>query len=103
MYRLRVPATGNAGATVSGTRRLRATSDPTAPDPTPTATAYVAADIGACGGSADRTATLVGPEGVAIAAGDLAYPDGAPADFANCYDPHRGQSKGTDLPGARKP
>src|SRR5215210_3316908 len=59
-----------------------------------------AGDIGNCSGTGDEaTANLLdGIEGTVFTTGDNAYPDGADADFANCYDPSWGRFKARTKP-----
>jgi 3',5'-cyclic AMP phosphodiesterase CpdA len=62
-----------------------------------------AGDIADCGEqleAARSTAVLVQlfPSATVIVAGDTAYPDGAPADFARCYDPTWGAFKSRTRP-----
>jgi K319-like protein/calcineurin-like phosphoesterase family protein len=60
-----------------------------------------AGDIASCMSNGDEaTAQLLGwlnPDRV-LALGDIAYPDGTAADFANCYDPTWGQYKAITSP-----
>ncbi len=65
----------------------------------------VAGDIGECnkerkpGDAVRATAALLDDRpGLVLAAGDLAYPDGSLADFAECYDPAWGIVRGRTLP-----
>ena len=61
-----------------------------------------AGDIGSCSSSGRDEATakliLAEPEALVFTAGDNAYPDASPADFANCYDGSWGQFKGRTYP-----
>jgi calcineurin-like phosphoesterase family protein len=62
----------------------------------PVVVVAAAGDIAACNSKGDEeTARLVeGIDGATVLAlGDLAYPDGAAEDFAECYDPSWGQFK----------
>lgn len=107
-YRVRVRATRTAAAKTSKSRRIvvwtpQPSTVPGAPnDPAPpvsTSLVYVTGDIGQCGGEADNTAALIDPRtGVLVATGDLAYPNGTSADFANCYDPSYGPFKHVTFP-----
>ncbi len=74
------------------------------------ATVYAAGDIARCvdpdpaWSGAAATAALVGaglsanPSAVVLALGDLTYPRGAPAEFANCYGPTWGRFKQRTYP-----
>jgi len=59
-----------------------------------------AGDIGDCSESTDEaTAKLLdGIAGTVFTAGDAAYPDGATADFSQCYDPAWGRHKARTKP-----
>ena len=59
-----------------------------------------AGDIATCEGQGDEAtaALLAAIPGTVFAAGDLAYPDGADRDFAQCYDPSWGAVKDRTLP-----
>src|SRR5918995_6560030 len=61
-----------------------------------------AGDIGSCSSSGRDEATakliLAEPEALVFTAGDNAYPDASPANFANCYDGSWGQFKGRTYP-----
>ncbi len=60
-----------------------------------------AGDIGSCGdlAGAEGTADLLdGIPGTIFTAGDNAYPDGKPEQFANCYGPTWGQYKARTRP-----
>jgi acid phosphatase type 7 len=61
-----------------------------------------AGDIGSCRSSGDEAtaALLTGAPATIAALGDLAYPVGSAADFANCYDPSWGRFKSTTRPAA---
>ncbi len=62
-----------------------------------------AGDIATCGGSGDEaTAQLLdqNPGATAITLGDNAYPNGAPTDYASCYDPTWGRSYSRTKPSA---
>ncbi|MDE3011432.1 MAG: metallophosphoesterase [Pseudomonadota bacterium] len=65
----------------------------------------VAGDIGECNAErkprdpARATGALLDDRpGLVLAAGDLAYPDGQPADFADCFDPAWGMVRARLLP-----
>jgi hypothetical protein len=60
-----------------------------------------AGDIAVCSdlSGAQATAKLLdGVPGIVFTLGDLAYPDGRPEDFANCYDPTWGRHKARTRP-----
>jgi hypothetical protein len=59
-----------------------------------------AGDVGWCGPSGDEaTAKLVkATSGIVILPGDVAYPDGSAANFADCYDPSWGAFKARTRP-----
>lgn len=59
-----------------------------------------AGDIADCSDEGDgHTAALLdGLDGTVVALGDLAYDDGTPEEFAECYDPTWGQYKARTLP-----
>jgi len=69
---------------------------PVAPD----ATIVAAGDVGVCGrAEVESTARLLdGIMGPILGLGDLAYPEGAARDFANCYDPSWGRHRGRTRP-----
>jgi len=74
---------------------------PTLADPAPAGATRVVAggDIGECGGAAPETAELLEQvQGPFLALGDIAYPKGAPDDYAKCYDPFYGPYKDRTLP-----
>jgi len=74
---------------------------PAVADPPPAnATRVIAGgDIGECGGAAPETAELLEQvQGSFLALGDIAYPKGAPEDYAKCYDPYYGPYKDRTLP-----
>ena len=84
-------------------------ADPPPPDDFPQLLA--AGDIADCTAPAEQTAQLLDTlRGTVTPLGDLAYPTGSQADFANCYDPtwgrHRHRTRPTvgsheyDTPGA---
>lgn len=64
------------------------------------ATLIGAGDIADCATDAhERTAALLDAiEGTVFTAGDNAYDDGTPAEFADCYDPHWGRHKARTRP-----
>ncbi len=59
-----------------------------------------AGDIATCGGTGDeQTAALLDTiPGVVFTAGDNAYPNGSPLDYALCYDPSWGRHKARTRP-----
>lgn len=60
-----------------------------------------AGDIAVCSdlSGAQATAKLIdGVPGIVFVLGDLAYPDGRPEDFANCYDATWGRHKARTRP-----
>jgi hypothetical protein len=67
---------------------------------------YAAGDIARCvsagpawSGAADTAALIAAdPSAAVLALGDLAYPAGAPAEFANCYGPTWGRFKDRTYP-----
>lgn len=68
----------------------------------PSAVLVGAGDIAACGSSAtgdEQTANLLdGIPGTVFAAGDNAYPDGSPSEYADCYAPTWGRHKARTRP-----
>ena len=98
-YRAKVAGTSKARARTASTRRIvvwtpdtSVAPGPTEPTPSTESTVHVTGDIGQCGGAADKTAALIdSAPGPLVATGDLAYPNGTAADFANCYDPSYGR------------
>ena len=60
----------------------------------------VTGDIARCNGSHGVVADLLDarPDGWFLPAGDIAYPDGSAADFANCYDPRFGPHRDRTRP-----
>ncbi len=64
------------------------------------AVVLAAGDIAACDSDGDEaTAALLDElEGTILVLGDLAYPDGTPADFAQCYDPSWGRHRDRTRP-----
>ena len=66
----------------------------------PIATLLVAGDIADCRSpGAAQTAELVDRlDGIVLAAGDLAYPNGSLLDFKKCYEPSWGRFKARTLP-----
>jgi acid phosphatase type 7 len=99
-----LPPTSTTTPLPTATPTLAPTSTPTQtptsiPVPTGSASDPVligAGDIALCGrpGSAQTAQILAHNPGTVIAVGDNAYPDGAPADYTNCYDPTWGAFKG---------
>jgi len=71
-------------------------------DQTQTVVLVGAGDIAECGSllvNAQATANLLGGiSGAVFADGDLAYPDGTDAEFANCYNPTWGAYKARTIP-----
>jgi hypothetical protein len=59
-----------------------------------------AGDIASCSSNGDEaTASLLdGITGTVFTTGDNVYPDGTPAEFANCYDPSWGRHKSRTYP-----
>ncbi len=60
-----------------------------------------AGDIAVCGNTAHHAVGAYvesRTDALFMALGDIAYPDGSPSDFANCYDPHFGDAKARTLP-----
>lgn len=114
-FRVRVRKTDDGMPARSAKRRIDV-AVPTAADPTPvptdsttppstrpplpqSGTIFVAGDIGLCGGAADETAALIDVNAEAfVATGDLAYPNGTDANFADCYDPDFGSLKSITYP-----
>jgi hypothetical protein len=110
-----LPPTLTSTPLPTATPTLPPTSTPTIPPtstpttvPVPTGSAsdpvlIGAGDIALCGrpGSAQTAHILAQNPGTVIAVGDNAYPDGAPADYTNCYDPTWGafKSKTFAVPG----
>ena len=88
------PPTGTPSAvTPSATPSATPTGSPS-PTPTPAAEFLIAAgDIASCDEEADSsTAALVAElDGTVAALGDLAYPAGSDATYAECYDPVWGE------------
>jgi acid phosphatase type 7 len=74
-----------------------ATPPPGSPPPNQTAVLVAVGDIGMCGPNGPLSAvaqtanTVEGIDGQVVLAGDLAYMQGTPQDFARCFDPHWGQ------------
>jgi acid phosphatase type 7 len=73
------------------------------PSVTPSADVVLvgAGDIAVCSdlSGAEATAKLLDAvPGIVFTLGDLAYPDGRPEDFANCYDPTWGRHKARTRP-----
>lgn len=104
-FRLKVKGHKGKGAVLSANRWISISpgADPTKQPAKPvrddSTLVYVAGDIGLCGGKADKTAALIdGDQGVFVAPGDLAYPNGTAEDFQNCYDPHFGKFKNITYP-----
>ena len=64
------------------------------------ATLVGAGDIASCTGTADSdtAAVAAGVPGIVFTAGDNVYPDGAAANYTNCYDPAWGGLKSRTKP-----
>lgn len=78
---------------------LWSTTSRTAPDDSTPAVLLAAGDIAQCDGHASETAQLLAErDGVVAALGDLAYPDGSAAAFADCYDPSWGAVRDRTFP-----
>lgn len=79
----------STGATRPEDTSAPATASSAPVSPAPDGTLRIAAVADLCGADCDRVATLVrdGSPSLIIAAGDLAYPDGSPEDYAESYDP----------------
>lgn len=100
-------AAGRYRVTVSVTDAGNATSFDTltvyvAPFSAQAAILIGAGDIAECGGKlkrASQTAAIIDSVGgTVMAIGDLAYPNGTAADYANCYDPTWGHLKPMTMP-----
>lgn len=64
----------------------------TSPVPPGATRVLAAGDIGECGGAAPETSEILEAiPGPFLGLGDVAYPKGSAADYANCYDPDYGQ------------
>jgi acid phosphatase type 7 len=75
--------------------------DGSAPPPAPADPVFIGAgDIASCGiGGDEQTASLLdGIEGTVYTLGDNVYPNGSPAEFANCYAPSWGRHKVRTVP-----
>lgn len=96
------PAGGQAPATPGP--RSATSPAPAAPSGTPRpasppAVLLAAGDIADCAGAADDTGRLLRRhDGVVAPLGDLAYPDGSAARFADCYDPTWGHARDRTRP-----
>jgi len=82
-------------------------SSPTTPTPGPPdppvaspVTVLAAGDVGWCGEpwTASTAQILDRNPGIVLALGDLAYPNGTPAQYARCYDPYWGRHKDRTRP-----
>ena len=71
------------------------TSGTSGPEPAVDAVIVAAGDIADCSRTADDAtgSSLDTIPGIVMALGDNAYPDGTPADYANCYAPTWGRHK----------
>jgi hypothetical protein len=93
-------------STVSTTTQPATTTTTTQPGQTTTTTPpgthemFLVGDIARCGGSHGLVADLLDarPQGQFAVLGDIAYPNGSAADFANCYDPRFGVHKARSRP-----
>jgi hypothetical protein len=96
-FDLALTGTDTTAPTTTTTVPSTTTTTPPAPPASPL---LVAGDIGVCGASQPAaTAALIGANpGTFVAVGDIAYPDGTAADFANCYDPAFGAHKSRTRP-----
>jgi len=78
------------------------TAGQAAPPPPPSSAAVLvgAGDIASCSSGGDeQTADLLdGIPGTVFTAGDIAYPDGSAANFADCYNPTWGRHKARTRP-----
>ena len=76
------------------------TGPPPPPPPSGDAVLVGAGDIADCGRTEDSKteALLAGIPGTVFATGDLVYPNGTTADFANCYGPTWGLEKARTRP-----
>ena len=75
---------------------------PPPPPPAPDPVLVGAGDIAACGATSkdEATASIIEglPNATVFTLGDNTYPDGAPAEFNNCYDPSWGSFKSRTMP-----
>lgn len=94
-YPVTLTVTDNKGATASTTKNV------TVGSATPTVRVNVAGDLGYCGSGGNPVgvaALLRSNPAPLIAPGDMAYPDGTPADFNSCYAPHFGEFRDSTFP-----
>lgn len=86
-------ATYDSRETGATAPQLVVTHELAAPAPDPTV--YAAGDVARCNSQGDEatSALLDGTTGAVIVPGDVAYPDGSAADFADCFDPSWGRHK----------
>ncbi|HEY6090545.1 MAG TPA: metallophosphoesterase [Gemmatimonadales bacterium] len=85
----------------SATAELTVNSPPPPPPPPPDGVVLVGAgDIASCSTTADEaTASLIDAiNGTVFTAGDNAYDNGSPSDYANCYGPSWGRFKSRTRP-----
>lgn len=85
-----IRVTNNGGITGSGSLTLT-TTDPVI---------VAAGDIGDCARTTDNATGALAEAipGIVMPLGDNAYPNGTPAEFANCYDPAWGATKARTRP-----
>jgi len=96
-----VKGVGTGFATVQAkVRNLVAAASVTVAPPPPSVVLVGAGDIATCTNNNDEaTAKLIeGIDGTVFAAGDNAYPNGSPTDYATCYDPTWGRFKSRTHP-----
>ncbi len=82
--------TATLSVTLTPTPTSIFTSSPTPTSASTDPVILAAGDIASCNSSGDsKTAALINanPNAVVLTMGDNAYPDGAPTDFSNCYNP----------------
>jgi hypothetical protein len=99
-----VTGVSSAQTPTAQTQAKKSTNNPSPASPAASASDPVlvgAGDIASCDAlaGAEATAKLIDKiPGTVFAAGDLAYPDGSAADFANCYGPTWGRFKDRTRP-----
>ena len=96
-----VTAASTGSATVQATARGFVAAATVTVSPAPASVVLVGAgDIATCSGSGDEaTADLLdGISGTVFTAGDNAYNDGTPTEFATCYEPSWGRHKSRTKP-----
>jgi Calcineurin-like phosphoesterase len=99
-----VTGVSSAQTPTAQTQAKKSTNNPSPASPAASASDPVlvgAGDIASCDAlaGAEATAKLIDKiPGTVFAAGDLAYPDGSAADFANCYEPTWGRFKDRTRP-----